>query len=157
MLFVAGCPLLWHNCWTLTNVWILSLCLIHILLIIGETTDFSCFHLHKMLNHYLISFVIGAATQNYSNVLLLSLALCKPLPNSIVASETSLGLGHFKGFKQRIIYSKVWEMHIMLLSPCVLVLLLPGPCFTVPTLVPRSKSFPSTEPQADMTLANVSG
>ncbi|XP_053176483.1 matrix metalloproteinase-20-like [Scomber japonicus] len=44
-------------------------------------------------------------------------------------------------------------MHVMLLSCCVLVLLMPGPCFTVPTHIPEVESSPSTEPQVDLKLA----
>ncbi|XP_029302141.1 matrix metalloproteinase-20 [Cottoperca gobio] len=44
-------------------------------------------------------------------------------------------------------------MYVMLLSCCVLVLLMPGPCFTAPTLMPEQESSPSTEPQVDLKLA----
>uniref|UniRef100_A0A3B4X6U1 Matrix metallopeptidase 20b (enamelysin) n=1 Tax=Seriola lalandi dorsalis TaxID=1841481 RepID=A0A3B4X6U1_SERLL len=44
-------------------------------------------------------------------------------------------------------------MHVMLLSVCVLVLLLPRPCFTAPTFIPEGTSSPSTEPQVDLKLA----
>ncbi|XP_067450337.1 matrix metalloproteinase-20 [Thunnus thynnus] len=44
-------------------------------------------------------------------------------------------------------------MHVMLLCCCVLVLLMPGPCFTAPTLIPEVESSPSTEPQVDLKLA----
>ncbi|KAM7413464.1 hypothetical protein PAMA_020722 [Pampus argenteus] len=44
-------------------------------------------------------------------------------------------------------------MHVMLLSCFVLVLLMPGPCFTAPTLIPEVQSSPSTEPQVDLKLA----
>ncbi|XP_023126971.2 matrix metalloproteinase-20-like [Amphiprion ocellaris] len=44
-------------------------------------------------------------------------------------------------------------MHVMLLSCCVLVLLMPGPCFTAPTFMPEEESTPSPEPQVDLKLA----
>nr|XP_043887396.1 matrix metalloproteinase-20 [Solea senegalensis] len=44
-------------------------------------------------------------------------------------------------------------MHVMLLPCCVLVFLLPRPCFTAPTVIPEVASSPSTEPQADLKLA----
>ncbi|XP_036973551.1 matrix metalloproteinase-20 [Acanthopagrus latus] len=44
-------------------------------------------------------------------------------------------------------------MHVMLLSFCVLVLLMPGPCFTAPTFMPVGEISPSTEPQVDLKLA----
>ncbi|XP_075905857.1 matrix metalloproteinase-20 [Nelusetta ayraudi] len=45
-------------------------------------------------------------------------------------------------------------MHVMLLPCiCVLVSLLPGRCFTAPTVTPTGKSSPSTEPQLDLRLA----
>ncbi|KAG7223128.1 hypothetical protein INR49_015887 [Caranx melampygus] len=44
-------------------------------------------------------------------------------------------------------------MHVMLLSVCVLVVLLPRPCFTAPTLIPEGTSSPSAEPQVDLKLA----
>lgn len=47
-------------------------------------------------------------------------------------------------------------MHVMLLSCCVLVLLMPGRCFMAPTFKPVADSSPSTEPQADLKLATVS-
>lgn len=47
-------------------------------------------------------------------------------------------------------------MHVMRLSCCVLVLLMPGRCFMAPTFTPVADSSPSTEPQADLKLATVS-
>ncbi|XP_026048023.1 matrix metalloproteinase-20 [Astatotilapia calliptera] len=44
-------------------------------------------------------------------------------------------------------------MHVMLLSCCVLVLLVPGPGFTAPTFTPKEESTPTPEPQADLKLA----
>ncbi|XP_026221076.1 matrix metalloproteinase-20-like [Anabas testudineus] len=44
-------------------------------------------------------------------------------------------------------------MHVMLLSCCVLVLLMPGPCFTAPTLISGTESSPSTQPPVDLKLA----
>ncbi|XP_032368218.1 matrix metalloproteinase-20 [Etheostoma spectabile] len=44
-------------------------------------------------------------------------------------------------------------MHVMQLSCCVLVLLMPGPCLTAPTILPESESSPSTEAQVDLKLA----
>uniref|UniRef100_A0A8D0CV29 Matrix metallopeptidase 20b (enamelysin) n=1 Tax=Sander lucioperca TaxID=283035 RepID=A0A8D0CV29_SANLU len=45
----------------------------------------------------------------------------------------------------------------MLLSCCVLVLLMPGPCLMAPTRMPERESSPSTEPQVDLKLATRSG
>ncbi|AWO99378.1 putative matrix metalloproteinase-20-like [Scophthalmus maximus] len=44
-------------------------------------------------------------------------------------------------------------MHVMLLPCCVLVFLLPRPCFTAPTFMPEAAGSPSTEPQVDLKLA----
>ncbi|CAG6006263.1 unnamed protein product [Menidia menidia] len=44
-------------------------------------------------------------------------------------------------------------MHVMLLSSCVLVWLMPGPGFPAPTSAPEEKSSPSPEPQVDLDLA----
>ncbi|XP_028275005.1 matrix metalloproteinase-20 [Parambassis ranga] len=45
-------------------------------------------------------------------------------------------------------------MHVMLLSCCVLVFLLSGPCFTAPTVTPEEDEItPSPEPQVDFKLA----
>uniref|UniRef100_UPI003AAD47D6 matrix metalloproteinase-20-like n=1 Tax=Centroberyx gerrardi TaxID=166262 RepID=UPI003AAD47D6 len=45
-------------------------------------------------------------------------------------------------------------MPVMLLSClCVLVLVLPGPCFTAPAFIPEGERSPSTEPQIDLKLA----
>ncbi|XP_073338987.1 matrix metalloproteinase-20-like [Pagrus major] len=44
-------------------------------------------------------------------------------------------------------------MHVMLLSCCFLILLMPGPCFTAPTFMPEGEISPSTEPQVDLKLA----
>ncbi|KAF7657401.1 hypothetical protein LDENG_00027870 [Lucifuga dentata] len=45
-------------------------------------------------------------------------------------------------------------MHVTVLSGfCVLVLLIPGPCFTAPTFTLEEESSPSTEPQVDLKLA----
>ncbi|XP_053278552.1 matrix metalloproteinase-20 [Pleuronectes platessa] len=44
-------------------------------------------------------------------------------------------------------------MHVMLLPCCVLVLLLPRPCFTAPTFISEALSSPSAEPQVDLKLA----
>ncbi|TDH15074.1 hypothetical protein EPR50_G00027860 [Perca flavescens] len=44
-------------------------------------------------------------------------------------------------------------MHVMLLSCCILVLLMPGPCLMAPTLMPERESSPPTEPQVNLKLA----
>uniref|UniRef100_A0A667WG97 Matrix metallopeptidase 20b (enamelysin) n=1 Tax=Myripristis murdjan TaxID=586833 RepID=A0A667WG97_9TELE len=45
----------------------------------------------------------------------------------------------------------------MLLSCfCALVLVVPGPCFTAPTVIPEEEKSPSSEPQTDLKIATVS-
>ncbi|XP_033970653.1 matrix metalloproteinase-20 [Trematomus bernacchii] len=50
-------------------------------------------------------------------------------------------------------FVSVCELHVMLLSCFVLVLLMPGSCFTAPTFMSRQESSPSAEPQVDLKLA----